>query len=328
MIHTLESLLKLTRWYEWYDSKMALFFFAYYYLIFVYNKVHLQNMLLLLPLGIFFTSLASFGYMLNDYSDKSIDKVSGKVNAMSRLSDRQQILALAIALLVGFVAFIPFYRYKFAAMFAFLSYLCSILYSAYPFKFKEKGIMGLTCVSLAQWVLPVLIVFGIFEHFGLDTLFFTMLSFLIGLRWILVHQLIDRDKDIRANIETFSVSRIPIQVYVAIRFLFTLEFILMIALVSVMISTSFKVLPLIIAYFMFELYLAPFWKKLGLKHLLSSYYFAPLSDLYFFWFPLWLSILLGCINHWFFIITAIEILWKQTYIKFDIDLIRLRRQSI
>lgn len=327
MIHTLKSLLRLTRWHEWYDSKMALFFFAYYYLIFVHNKVHLQSILLLLPLGIFFISLASFGYMLNDYCDKSIDKVSGKENAMSRLNDRQQILALAIALLVGFVAFIPFYRYKFAAMFAFLSYLCSILYSAYPFRFKEKGIMGLICVSLAQWVLPVLILFGIFEHFDLDTLFFALLSFLIGLRWILVHQLIDRDKDIRANIETFAASRI-LRVYGAMRFLLALEFVLMIALVSVMISTSFKVLPLIIAYFMFELYLAPFWKKLGLKHLLSSYYFAPLADLYFFWFPLWLSILLGCINPWFFIITTIEILWKQTYIKFDIDLIRLRRQSI
>ena len=120
MIHKLESLLKLIRWYEWYDSKLPLFFFAYYYLMLAHNKVHVQDMLLLLPLGIFFASLASFGYMLNDYSDKPVDKVSGKVNAMSRLSNQQQILVLAVALSFGLVAFIPFYHYKFVVIFLFL----------------------------------------------------------------------------------------------------------------------------------------------------------------------------------------------------------------
>jgi hypothetical protein len=58
-------------------------------------------MFLLLPLGIFYISLASFGFMLNDYSDKFVDKVSGKVNVMNRLSDQMQILALVIAIVIG-----------------------------------------------------------------------------------------------------------------------------------------------------------------------------------------------------------------------------------
>ena len=186
MIHKLRSILKLIRWDEWYDSKIALFFFSFYYLLLIHNKVQLQDMLLLLPLGIVFISGASFGFMLNDYSDRFVDKISGKVNFMSRLSDQQQICALVIAPLIGLIAFIPFYYYKFAVVFFFFSYLSSILYSASPFRLKEKGVWGVICVSLAQWVLPALIVFCIFEHFKMDTLFFTILSFFIGLRWILV----------------------------------------------------------------------------------------------------------------------------------------------
>lgn len=329
MIHKLRSILKLIRWDEWYDSKIALFFFAYYYLSLVHNRVQLQDMLLLFPFGIFSISLASFGFMLNDYSDKFIDKISGKVNVMSRLSNCQQIPVLAIALFVGLIAFIPFYQYKFAVIFIFLSYLSSVLYSAYPFRLKEKGTQGIICVSLAQWVLPALIVFGIFEHFGVDTLIFAIFSFLIGLRWILVHQLIDRDKDIQASIKTFAINRGPTKIYSIMRFLFAMELISMIGLVGIMAySISFKVLTPIVVYFVFELYLFSFWKKLSFRRILGSYDFAPLADLYFFWLPLWFSILLGCLNPWFFIVTAIEIFWKQNYINFDIDLIRSRRQHI
>lgn len=329
MIHKMESLLKLIRWDEWYDSKIALFFFAYYYLSLVHSKVQVQDMLLLLPLGIFYISLASFGFMLNDYSDKFVDKISGKLNVMSDLSNQQQMLALAIALFVGLIGFIPFYQYKFVVIFIFLSYLFSILYSTYPFRLKEKGVWGIMCASSAQWVLPVLIVFGIFEHFGLDTFLFAILSFLIGLRWILVHQLIDRDKDIQAGIQTFAAGRSSTRVYNVMRFFFAIEVVMLTGLIGTMAYTmSFKMIPLLIAYFIFELYLFPLWKKLGFRRALASYDFAPFADFYFFWFPLWLSILLGCLNPWFFIITGIEILWKKDYIKSDIRLIRLRRQCI
>jgi hypothetical protein len=122
-------------------------------------------------------------------------------------------------------------------------------------------------------------VFGVFEYFGLDTLLFVILSFLIGLRWILVHQLIDRDKDIQVSIKTFAINRSPTKIYSAMRFLFAIELISMIGLLGVMAYTmSFKVLPPIVAYIIFELYLSPLWKKLGFRRILTSYDFAPLAD--------------------------------------------------
>jgi len=318
------SLLKIIRWDEWYDSKVALFFFVYYYLSLIYNNVQSQNILLLLPLGLFYISLASFGFMLNDYSDKFSDEVSGKVNIMNYLSNRQQTFGLAIALFIGLIAFIPFYHHKFAVIFVVLSYLSSILYSAHPFRLKGEGAWGIICASLAQWVLPALIVFSIFEHFELDTLLLAILSFFIGLRWILVHQLIDRNNDIQANIKTFAINESPTKIYYLMRFLFAIELISMIGLIVVMIYTlSLTILLPILAYFAFELYISSFWKKLGFKRIITSYDFAPLADLYFLWLPLWLSIMLGCLNPWFFIVTIIEILWKIDYIKLDIYLIKI-----
>jgi 1,4-dihydroxy-2-naphthoate octaprenyltransferase len=266
--------------------------------------------------------------MLNDYSDKFVDSALGKPNAMNRLSNLQQILALAIALFVGLIAFIPFYQYKFADVFLFLCYLSSILYSVHPFRLKEKGVCGLICASLAQWVFPALIVFGIFEYFWLDTLILAILSFLIGLRWILIHQLIDRDKDIQAKVKTFAINMTPTKIYSLMQFLFVIELISMMGLVGVMVYTmSFKIFPPIVIYFIFWIYLSSFWKKLGFRRVLISYDYAPLADFYFFWSPLWFSILLGCLNPQFFIITVIEILWKGNYIKLDLDLIRLRSQQ-
>lgn len=320
----MKKLLRLIRWNDWYDSKLPLFFFAYYYLLIVHNEAQQQNLVLLLPLGIFFISLSSFGYMLNDYFDKTVDRVSEKENTMSLLTNWQQILVLIIALFIGFIAFIPFYQHKFAVVLLFLSYLTSILYSAPPFRLKERGIWGVIYVSLAQRVFPILIVFAILEHFRLDTFLFAILSFLVGLRWILVHQIFDYAMDKQANVETFVVSRAPIRIYNVMLFFFAIEIIFTVALVGIMYTAVPLILPLLISYFLYELYLYPFWKKLGFRRILVSYDFAPLADFYYFWFPLWLSILLGCLNSQFFIIVGVEILWKVRYIKFDIGLIKLR----
>lgn len=324
----MRRLLKLIRWNDWYDSKLPLFFLTYYYLLLIHHQVQPQNLVLLLPLGIFFASLSSFGYMLNDYYDRFIDKISGKENVMGSLSAWQRVLALVTVLSTGLIAFIPFYNYQFAVIPLFFSYISSIMYSMRPFRLKERGILGIICVSLAQRVFPLLIVFGIFEHFRLDTLIFLALSFLIGLRWILVHQLLDRDKDIQTKVETFATSETPERTYNAMFCFFIVEVIAAVVLVGMITYVVHLMFPLLIAYFLYELHLYPLWKRLGFQRMLSSYDFAPLAAFYFFWLPLWTSILLGCINSYFFVITAVEIIWKMRYIKFNIGLIRLRREGV
>jgi 4-hydroxybenzoate polyprenyltransferase len=324
----MRKILKLIRWYDWYDSKLPLFFLAYYYLLIVHNEVHIQSLILLLPLGVFFASLASFGYMINDYFDKTVDRISGKENTLSLLTHWQQIIVLLVVLSIGLFTFTPFYQHKFAITFLFLCYLSSILYSAPLLRLKEKSIWGVLCVSLAQRVFPILIVFAIFEHFKFDTFVFAILSFLIGIRWILIHQILDYDKDIQADVETFAVSSSPVKTYNLMLFFFGLEAIFALIFVGITYTAIPPILFVLIAYFLYELYLYPFWKKLGLRRILASYDFALLADFYYFWLPLLFSILLAFLNPWFFIIVGLEILWKTRYIKFDFGLIKLRRQCL
>lgn len=317
--------LKLIRWNDWGDSKLPLFFLIYYYLILVHDHVRLLNLILLIPLAVFFASFFSFGYFLNDHFDKSVDMIACKENVMSHLPNWQQMLALTCALSTSLVAFFPFYQYSSATTLLFLSYLSSILYSTPPFRLKEKGLLGIVCASLVQRVLPVLIVFSIFGHFGFDALIFAVFSFLLGLRWILVHQLLDRNKDIQAKVETFVAIRTPERTYSLMLFLFALEIASAMALVgTITYHTSLLLVPLPITYLLYELYLYPLWKRFGFKRMLCSYDFAPLADFYFFWLPFSISIILGWLNPSFFVISALEILWKIRYVRYDIGLIRLR----
>ena len=324
----MRKFLKIIRWYDWYDSKLPLFFLAYYYLLIIYNKADLQSLILFLPLWIFFVSLASFGYMLNNYFDETADRIAGKENLMIYLSNWQQLFILVTVLFISIISFTPFYKHRIAIIFLLLSYLSSILYSAPPLRLKEKGMWGVACVSLGQRVFPILIVFAIFEHFKFDTFIFIILSFLVGVRWILVHQILDYDKDIQANVETFVVNRTPIGIYNLMLFFFALEIISAIALMKIIYTATSFMLFLLIIYFIYQLYLYPFWKKLSFKRMLTSYDFAPLADLYYFWLPLLLSIILSSLNSWFFIIVGLEILWKTRYIKFDYGLIKLRRRCL
>jgi len=263
--------------------------------------------------------------MLNDFSDISVDRISGKENAASRLSGGQQAIALLIILLTGLLAFAPNYRNSLATIFLVLFYLFSILYSVGPIRLKERDVVGIICVSLAQRVLPLLIIFAVFEHFGYDTLVFAILSFLIGIRWILIHQLLDRDKDISAGVGTFAANRAPERVFRAMLFCFVMEIVSLIGLMGLL-AYEMPFVPIIaILYLIYGLYLTPLWKRVGFRRMLSSYDFAPLADFYYFWLPFSVSILLSCLNPFLLAIPVIEVIWKTAYIKLDIGLIKLRK---
>jgi len=324
----MKTLLGLIRWKDWYDSKPPLFFFAFYYLLLTLYKVDIQHLFSLIFLGIFYISFFSFAYMMNDYFDQSADRIAGKENFLSTLIGWQQTLALSTAFIVGTIALTPFYQQQTAVIMLILSYLFAVLYSAPPFRLKGRGILGIACASLGQRVFPLLVVYSVFEHFGLDTIIFVALSFLIGIRWILIHQLLDRENDLRANLQTYASSKPLEKTLDVTRFTLAIEIALALLFLVVAAAEIPAFLPLGVSYLLYELYLFPLWRKMGLRNMLCSYKYAPLADFYYLWLPFGLSILLGLANLTFFLIVALEILWKVNYIRFDIDFIRLRRRQL
>lgn len=323
----MREVLRLIRWYEWCDSKLAIFILTYYYLLLFYHRVELFDIVLMLPLTVLYISSAAFGYMINDYSDKTVDKIAGKKTVMNSLKEWQQILVIMLVLFVCIVSFLPFLQHTFAVISLFLSYLTAFLYSIKPFRLKERGAWGIIFASLAQRVLPIILIFSIFNHFQLDTLFFLILCFLIGIRWILIHQLHDRHGDLKAKIKTFTVHKGAEKSYYALIFFFIMELFSIGVFIGILTLSITSIIPLVIGYSLFQLYLYPLWNNLGLKRILTSYDFAPLNDFYSFWFPVWMSLLLAIKNPLFLIITVIEVYWKLKFIKFDFMLIKLRNKN-
>jgi 4-hydroxybenzoate polyprenyltransferase len=324
----MKTILGLIRWKDWYDSKPPLFFFAYYYLLLTYNVVDMQHLFSLIFLGIFYLSFFSFGYMLNDYFDQPTDRIAGKESVLSTLVDWQQILVLSIPFFLGIIVLMPFRQHQMAMIMLVLSYLFAVLYSAPPFRLKTRGTLGVAGASLGQRVFPLLVVFSVFEHFGLDTIILVALSFMIGVRWILIHQLLDRENDLHACLQTYASSQPLEKTHKLVRFAFAIEIALVLLFFGAVMPELPALLPLGICYLLFELYLMPLWRKLRIGKILYSYEYAPLADFYFLWLPLGLSILLGWKDLMFLFIVALEILWKMNYLRFDISLIRLRRSKL
>jgi 4-hydroxybenzoate polyprenyltransferase len=281
----------------------------------------------LIFLGIFFLSFFSFGYMLNDFFDQWTDKVVGKENAMSTLSRRWQILVLSVSFFIGVFVLAPFYRNQMMLVWLSLSYLFAMLYSAPPFRFKERDLLGVTCASLAQRVFPLLLVYSVLEHFGLDSILFLALSFLIGLRWIFIHQLSDREQDLLANVRTYASNRPVVETRDRMKLVFSVEVGSALMFFGIASFAAPPVLLLAIAYSLYELYLFPIWKERGFGSMLYSYDHAPLADFYFLWMPLGFSIMLGSMNLVFLAAVALEILWKANYLRYDVGLVKLRRSG-
>ena len=106
------------------------------------------------------------------------------------------------------------------ALFAFLSrgkllsiffiavaYFFAIFYSIPPIRFKERGIWGLLVSATAQRSFICLFFFSLYDRYSLDTWLFFLLFTVIGIRWILVHQLIDIQNDMNNEVHTFTTGQ-------------------------------------------------------------------------------------------------------------------------
>lgn len=228
---TIIMILNLFRVKEWYDSKIPMLISASYYLFVRYHVPFSPNSLFLLAVLICFYSLfMAFGYIINDYADMEVDKLAGKHKVMHSMSAK---MALFIVIFTGIAGCLTVLVYRFDLIVLLLLtviYFFGASYSAPPFRFKEKGVMGLIVSSSAQRCMPLLLVF-VLQNTGFDIwlVFWIVLSFLVGLRYILVHQYIDIENDRKSGVRTFTLKNEKITIAL-IPFVFITEIILNILL--------------------------------------------------------------------------------------------------
>ena len=155
----------------------------------------------LLILAYVFAGLGSF--FINDWFDEKSDLLAGKRNLMSRFKRPVSFIIIAVCWGSSF-ALIASLSLN-ASVFLLAQLLLLLLYSAAPFRFKERGILGVMIDAVYAHIIPTLIAFVVLEIKlnQWSTITLLVLLFALGFKDILVHQMEDSEMDLKSKTKTF-----------------------------------------------------------------------------------------------------------------------------
>ena len=311
------SLLKSIRYKEWLFSKIPLM--AVPMLGYIINSgTTKSSIFMLIQWIIFLICFYAFGYIINDYCDREVDKIVGKENSLLEVSKLNASIRVFIVFAVGFfVAIINHIDVRTLVIITAI-YVLGASYSAKPFRFKEKGILGVIVSSFAQRSMPLILLISYINIDLFDLILWMLLGFLVGLRYILIHQYMDLNNDLESGVETFLTKR-TLNVEPIIKAILIIELIIVIVfgcVYSNMIVFSFVSLVYAIQmYFSFltvhKIYKENYW---------CSYICVPMEDYYNFYLPvIWMINLVFANGYWsilifLFTLSMLPILKKKVEI--------------
>jgi len=275
--------LALSRWQEWYTSKLPYLSVAALFL--APPDTPFQKLLSMLGTV---ALLAAFGYAINEVADQDTDLSAGKSNravglpgygigaflsgtaiAAVGLTFTWAVDPIGVALVGGVL-------------------VLATAYSLHPFRLKERGILGVIAGAGAQWVVPVFAL-SMSQPDGWHQLVAWLLAALglaIGVRYMGVHQLIDASADRRATVRTYAATGGNIQRLIVAALAAEVALLLGVLIISWPLS-----FPAFIALVPWGIQELIFGSSRGhIFNRLQSYDYAPLSEYYFFLLPVALAI--------------------------------------
>ena len=139
----------LIRWKEWNTSKLSLIFLIFYYLVAINKNFSYATLLLFFNFVAFICLYFSFGYMINDFSDREVDKKAGKHKVIAQITSRVAKLVLFLIFILGILISLPFWLYNTNFLILLISmYLLGVFYSLPPVRFKERYCLYDAIISL------------------------------------------------------------------------------------------------------------------------------------------------------------------------------------
>lgn len=309
---SIRTLLRYRGWKVWQIHDMHVSLLAIFYILMV-DKLSdpLNSVVLILSLGFYFM----YGFLINDFFDRTFDMSAGKKRAVHELSEGVFRGLIIFVILISALCVLYLNNISYAMIFGF-SYLLATLYSAPVIRFKEKGITGIIVDALIEKTLPIAGIFAYFDHFGIDTYIFLVTSFLLQIIEIMTHQIYDHEGDVKAGIRTFVVDIGKEKAMKIFRFLVVpfslLSMILLVSLISIKIRSAVFIVALVfIAYF--GIFLLVSKGKLNMDEKILPLYMSPMFFLINNAFPLFLALILA-ITYNFDIVLLIFAIGSQYYI--------------
>ena len=328
---TMKYISKIIRMPEWYDSKVPLAFSVMLFFLIIYSQEDAAKTVLNLFLYfVFLFSYLAFNYLLNDYIDMEVDRKAGKDKLITKIPKSRVMCIMIFLLITGFLPLniINGFDYKMAFVLI-INYLFGASYHVKPLRFKERGLLGLIVSSAAQRCTPLLVIpllCNISIHFFIGWI---MLSFLNGLRYILIHQYKDYNADLQSGVKTFAIKHrkgkiLEIGVYLC----FAVE----------LITAFYLLLPLIFLYHLIVavilLYMAAAVSAMwAIRHFIKekvflTFTYVPLEDFFNVIQPLLFAVLLTIITQsvWYMIVLIALLFYLLPTIKNKCALIFLPLQ--
>ena len=306
-------MLAVIRFKEWSNSKIPFFLTCMYYAAHSGPRPDISVVGEMAGLLFLLCLYASFGYVINSLSDRKVDLMAGKPNSLGEISNAGALTivwaVIAASILTTHLLFAD--RPALVSLIVF-SYATAAFYSLPPIRLKEHGVLGLLASAAAQRTLPVVIVFSAMQVWDVAAIGLCTLSTLIGLRFIIVHQILDEKADLVAGVRTVAtIDGVSILERGLKRYIFPLE-ILNLVLVLVLMSTKMPAIGIVsilyICWFATQMLVFKNDERLSIK----SYYLF--SEFYNFYWPMTLATILFLNNERFWMIFVFSFLWLSRWL--------------
>lgn len=203
----MNKILKYIRADEWVTSKLS--FTLAILLFFIYlNSIDLRTAIISFFVYFLYVSMfLAINYVANDFKDIDVDIKAGKKKIIANLSKSKVYLSLIIMFSLGNIPLLFLVKEKFKAfILIIISYFLGLAYSGLGFRFKEKGLWGLIECSFAQRSVVLLMLMFLFKMDFISYFYlflWIVFSFLDGLRYIIIHQIVDFDNDLKSGVKTY-----------------------------------------------------------------------------------------------------------------------------
>lgn len=204
---TVKQIAKFVRWRDWGPGKITLFWGLSLYIGVVYEFPFDGFLMTFVAFLIFAATQSTLGYVLNDWSDRELDRRQFKHNSFNGKSQLESILALTLVLVTAFIAGLPLALRPGFGLLWFAWAATAASYSIEPLRLKTRGLVGLLVSVVAQWFLPVLMTFAAFQVAGgIDMWLLAGALTINGAAQELARQRAERARTLHTRTGTFAAS--------------------------------------------------------------------------------------------------------------------------
>ncbi len=202
------KLKEIINWNKWAGFKTPILFMFMVYIGLMSENHRFLNDFFLFSFFIFI--YGSSNHIINDYFDLEVDMKAGKKNTFEELDKKATYSLLTVAigslLLFGAYSSTQFPNGLLFFIVLILSLTLNFSYSIPPVRLKNRGILGIIAVPIMEVIFPVLLLLLAFDYlYRVDSLIILVYSILLGLHFIIQHQIEDYDADYKSSIKTYVV---------------------------------------------------------------------------------------------------------------------------